>query len=384
MMRKAFLIVAAAMLGGILPIQAQEQTEEFTIATLNVDGLPDSFLGISINPHGPGDKYTPEIADYLLQKDYDLVGFQENFNYYDRLFPPLEASYQHDECKGKISLSHFALPFPYDGINLIWHNGIEGEHMQSVRWDDSYGLYNHANDELTKKGFRRYDFTLVGGSKVVVYNGHWDASDDDDEAEGKDGPDRRVRLKQWIQLRDTILNHLDERPVIVMGDVNSYYCRDSVKCHFIDFIEATGKAAVSDAWIELERNGEFPDMVEGIVTHDEGGRGWVRQGEMLDKILFINPTDGSRLTPLSYSVDSMTYVRSDAPDVPLGDHFPVAVTFRIENFGQGGQTAIREMNGATPAPSSSHEWYALDGTRLAGRPTAPGVYIHNRKKIVIR
>lgn len=54
---------------------------------------------------------------------------------------------------------------------------------------------------------------------------------------------------------------------------------------------------------------------------------------MLDKILFINPTDGSRLTPLSYSVDSMTYVRSDAPDVPLGDHFPVAVTFRIENFG---------------------------------------------------
>lgn len=105
------MIVAAAMMGGILPIQAQEQAEEFTVATLNVDGLPDSFLGISINPHGPGDKYTPEIADYLLQKDYDLVGFQENFNYYDCLFPPLEASYQYDECKGKISLSHFALPF---------------------------------------------------------------------------------------------------------------------------------------------------------------------------------------------------------------------------------------------------------------------------------
>ena len=140
MMRKFYLIVAAAMMGGILPIQAQEQAEEFTVATLNVDGLPDSFLGISINPHGPGDKYTPEIADYLLQKDYDLVGFQENFNYYDCLFPPLEASYQHDDCKGKISLSHFALPFPYDGINLIWHNGIEGEHTQSVRWHDSYGL----------------------------------------------------------------------------------------------------------------------------------------------------------------------------------------------------------------------------------------------------
>ena len=42
------------------------------------------------------------------------------------------------------------------------------------------------------------------------------------------------------------------------------------------------------------------------------------------------------------------------------------------------------IGGDWAAPSSSHEWYALDGTCLTGRPTAPGVYIHNRKKIVIR
>ena len=331
LMKKILHMAAVTILtGGVLPVLAQNQAEEFTVATLNVDGLPGDMIGIPINPDGPGEKYTPEIADYLLQKGWDFVGLQENFNYYDLLFPKLEASYEHDKCYGKISIEAFAVPFPYDGINLIWLNGIKGERTDSVCWADSYGVFDHANDALTNKGFRRYDLTLAGGSQVVVYNGHWDASEDKDELSGKDGPDRQVRLKQWMQLRDSIMEHLDERPVIVMGDANSYYCRDDVKQYFIDHIEASGKAKVADAWIELERNGEYPDVVEGPVVRDEGGHGWVRQGEMLDKILYINPTGGSKLTPLSYSVDSVTYMRSDAPETALGDHFPVAVKFRIE------------------------------------------------------
>ena len=67
-MKRLYLrILAAAMIiGSMLPQQAQGQTEEFTVATLNVDGLPDEVIGIPINPDGPGEKYTPEIADYLL------------------------------------------------------------------------------------------------------------------------------------------------------------------------------------------------------------------------------------------------------------------------------------------------------------------------------
>ncbi len=379
------LVVHAIFMGGILPLQAQERTEEFTVATLNVDGLPAKLLGISINPEGPGKKYTREIADYLLEKDYDLVGFQENFNFYDYLFPKLEINYKHDKCLGKILVENFSLPYPFDGINLIWHNGIVCDSTNSVRWSASNGIFDHSCDGLTRKGFRRYALTLMGGSQVVVYNGHWDASTDVDEKNGKDGPDRKARLKQWIQLRDTIMNNLDDRPVIVMGDANSYYCRDSIKHHFIDFIEASGKANVFDAWVELERNGEYPAMVEGTVTQDDGAKGWVRQGEVLDKILFINPTEGNRLTALSYGVDSVAFMRSDAPEVPLGDHFPVAVKFRIENISHGGEeTAIREMNGSSQKASLSQDWYMLDGTRLSRKPTAPGVYIYKRKKIVIR
>ena len=285
-MKKKYIMTAAAILmGGVLPMLAQEQAEEFTVATLNVDGLPSKLLGITINSDGPGEKYTSEIANYLLQKNYDFVGLQENFNYHDYLFPTLEENYQHDECYGKITLEYLVYPLPFDGINLLWRNGIEGERTDSVAWNDDYGVFGHSNDALTRKGFRRYDLSLTGGSQVVVYNGHWDASDDYDEAKGWDGKDREARLKQWIQLRDTIMNQLDKRPVIVMGDMNSYYCRDSVRHYFIDHIEATGKATVGDAWIELEHGGEYPVMVEGPVTRDEGRRGWVRQGEMLDKSL---------------------------------------------------------------------------------------------------
>ena len=270
-MKKTFVMTAAAILmGGVLPVLAQDQAEEFTVATLNIDGLPNTLLGFSINTDGPGEKYTPEIANYLLQKNYDFVGVQDNFNYHDYLFPTMEEKYQHDECYGKIALNYLTYPLPFDGINLLWRNGIEGQRTDSIAWNDAYGIFGHAYDALTKKGFRRYDLSLTGGSEVVVYNGNWDASDDYDEMKGWDSYDREARLKQWIQLRDTIMNRLDERPIIVMGDMNSYYCRDSVKHYFIDHIEATGKATVADAWIELERGGEYPEMVEDPSSATKG------------------------------------------------------------------------------------------------------------------
>lgn len=47
------------------------------------------------------------------------------------------------------------------------------------------------------------------------------------------------------------------------------------------------------------------------------------KGQTLDKIIYINPTGGLQLKPLSFSVDSATYVRPDGK-TPLGDHAPVS------------------------------------------------------------
>ncbi len=358
---------------------AQAQTEEFTVATLNVDGLPQKLI-IPVNPDGPGEKYTPEIADFLLNKKYDIIGIQENFNYYDYLFPKLDAAgYSHDRCYSKIELENFRYPYPNDGINAIWRKGIKGERTDSVAWTESYGIISHANDGLTNKGFRRYELTLDGGSQIVIYNGHWDASSDFDDMNGEDGPDRRVRMQQWRQMRDSILNHLDSRPVIIMGDANSYYCRDSIKLQVIDEIEDSGRAKVYDAWIEMEQGGIFPEMVEGVVFQDPGARGNVRKGEMLDKILFLNPTDGGKLTALTYRVDSVDYVRSDSTSAMLGDHFPVSVRFRIE--GAGKDTAIHEIQ---TDRQQQEAYYDLKGRRLDGLPSKKGIYIHRGKKIVVK
>ena len=374
---KNVVILATVWCCGVICVQAQNEAEEFTVATLNVDGLPAELL-VPVNPDGPGEKYTPEIADYLLNKNYDIVGFQENFNFYDLLFERLETTYLHDLCYGKMSFATLTIPFPYDGINLLWKKGISGERTDSVKWEKSYGLMDHASDELTNKGFRRYELTLKGGLQVVVYNGHFDASSEGDEVSGEDTPDRLVRMIQWRQLRDCILNNIDECPIIVMGDMNSYYCRDSIQHQFVEYIEGTGKANVFDAWVELEHNKEYPAMVEGPVTNDPGGHGYVRQGEMLDKILFINPVGGSRLTALSYRVDSVEYVRSDT-GAPLGDHFPVAVSFRIEPAGQS--SGISNCPLASESPNA---YFDLNGRQYASLPAKKGIYIFRGKRVVVK
>ena len=92
--------------------------------------------------------------------------------------------------------------------------------------------------------------------------------------------------------------------------------------------EQTGRAMVGDAWVTLERDGQFPAMVEGPVTSDPGSTTWALKGQTLDKIIYINPKGGPQLKPLSFSIDSATYVRADGK-TPLGDHAPVSAKFRF-------------------------------------------------------
>jgi hypothetical protein len=137
-------------------------------------------------------------------------------------------------------------------------------------------------------------------------------------------------MVQWRQLRDYILKHLDKRPVIVVGDLNTWYARDSVKSQFIDYINRTGRATVSDVWIEMERKGVYPDIIDGIVTRDPGSKDCSRSGEVLDKILYLNPKNGDRLTPVNVNIDETGYVKSDG-STPLGDHYPLSATFSVNS-----------------------------------------------------
>ena len=313
--------------------------EIFSVLTLNVDGLPKAIkiMGlykVTVNEDGPGAKYTSAIGQYIANMNYDFISVQENFNYDTQLSSPLSDNYDRDLWSGGLNTEKMTsdVRFMSDGLNAFWKKGITASMTDSVSWTASYGKFNHAWDDIVTKGFRRYDVTLAEGSQVVIYNMHMDAGDDEDEAKGLDGPDCRARMVQWRQLRDYIMAHLDKRPVIIMGDLNSWYERDSIKIQFIDEIQRTGRATASDVWIELVKNGNYPAIYDGIVTKDPGTIDWSRNGELLDKILYINPKGGSKLYPMSIFIDHDGYQKEDG--TPLGDHSPLSVTFKIKNQAQ--------------------------------------------------
>ena len=323
------LVLLSASLCAVCAFAQSNQT--FSVTTLNADGLPAKILFVSVNEEGPGEKYTKVISQYLTDHQSDFIGLQENFNFNDELYSVASSVYDRDEFSGNLDVATFnftTLKVPCDGLSAFWKKQHKAE-MERVAWNENYGKFDHSNDDLCTKGFRRYELTTENGIELRLYNMHMDASSDEDEAAGKDGPDRECRLKQWIQLRDDIMAHLDDKPVIVLGDMNSYYARDEVKANFIDAIEESGHATVSDVWIELQRNGEYPAHEEGPVMKDED-HGWFRKGETLDKILYINPIDATRrLRPITVNIDRTGYVREDGS--PLGDHFPLSASFVIED-----------------------------------------------------
>ena len=299
--------------------------ETFRVATLNVDGMPSTILFFDANTNGPGTKYTPLLSEYLAKMNVDFIGVQEDFNYDEELDTYLTDDYDHDEWSGGIltttgQMGWGNLKFPCDGLKAYWKKGMTLGSYNRVAWKESYGKFDHAWDDFVTKGFRHYQFRLPGGHEVEVYNMHMDATDM--EASYSDEPDRAVRLSQWRELRNYILDRMADRPIVVLGDFNTFYARDDVKRAFIDSIQSTRRATVGDVWIELDCDGFYPELRED----DEGW--WGAPGEKLDKVLYINPVGAPRLVPTGVTIH---YDCGKLPDgSSFGDHHPVSATFRIE------------------------------------------------------
>ena len=90
--------MAAIWLTSLMVAHAQE-AETFSIATLNVDGLPQKILVAKVNPDGPGGGGSVRIGRYLQKRGYDMVFMQEDFNYHEELTVPLEDDYQMDSWR---------------------------------------------------------------------------------------------------------------------------------------------------------------------------------------------------------------------------------------------------------------------------------------------
>ena len=350
-------MVAAALACGNLTVFGQQTDEQFSIATLNVDGLPKKILVVSINADGPGDAGTARIGKYLQKKGYDLVMLQEDFNYHDVLSVWLEDDYKMDEWSGAVGIDVQKIDFLHlqnhrfecDGLMGCWKKDLQVTPAVRTPWTHNFGKFSHNNDELVTKGFRRYDATLRGGKRIVVYNMHMDATLELDEDEGKAGPDHDARMAQWAQLKEDVLQNLDSRPIIIVGDMNSLYGRDEVKRDFIDAINDSGRGTVSDVWIELQRNGVYPSEKVTETTVDD---------ETLDKILYINPTMGTTIQPVAISIDRDGYLHDGKP---LGDHYPLAATFRVVSDRTVGVDALQNDSGE----GLNEKYYDMKGQRVS-------------------
>ncbi len=333
MKKERLLFFLILILLSSFTVKAQ-QDNQFSVVTLNADGLPKKILFFNVNAEGPGDDGTSRQGKYLLQKNYDIVCLQEDFNYHGVWTPWLEDTYEIDEWTGAIGID---LPgkkidflhaqnesFECDGLGAAWKNNLMVTSVERVKWNTSFGKFSHAGDELITKGFRRYEVTLPSGTQLLLYNMHMDASYLKDTKEGKDSMDLAARQSQWLQLKDDVLAHLDKRPIIIMGDMNSYYSRDHIKSNFIDEIAASGKGVASDVWVELAKDGNYPAPSTTIVYCESEDK--LLDGEALDKIIYINPTSGTKIKAKSFNIDLEGYKYNGKS---LGDHYPVSAIFEI-------------------------------------------------------
>ena len=61
-----------------------------------------------------------------------------------------------------------------------------------------------------------------------------------------------------------------------------------------------------------------------------------------------------------------------------------AARFFVEEPGQNGTTAIKELNTKTMQSVATEGWYSVNGVRLQGAPTQKGIYIKDGKKVVVK
>ena len=55
-------------------IKAQEVRKTFTACALNIDGLPQTMAGVTVNGDGPGSAGTQAIGEYIVKNGIDIVG----------------------------------------------------------------------------------------------------------------------------------------------------------------------------------------------------------------------------------------------------------------------------------------------------------------------
>jgi len=363
-MKKRILLIASLCMT-MLGVYAQ-RSYTFNAVALNVDGLPNSILGIEINPDGKEAAGATELCGILANSGWDIVGFSEDFNFHDELTAaPASTYYNFGEHGGKVSSTSNST----DGLGFACAKRFTLSGGSRTKWTSLYGgsgLFNvgdNGADGMINKGFRMYTVTFATGVAVDVYVLHMDAntadSDDDYDSNGRD-KNVVAREAQLKQLADDVVSKMktNKRPVIILGDTNCRYTREAVETGFINYINADSRFTIKDAWVEHMWGGTYPTYGTGSIMTDAYG---MQKGEVVDKIFYINTTD-SKLT-----LKANSYLHDES--VTVSDHKPVVVNF-----------TLTDPNGTAP----TEEDFTIDATGGTNAPTHAGNQVVNNTTYFVK
>ena len=305
-MKKRILLSCTALCCVVFGALAQ-RSYTFNAAALNVDGLPEKILGITINEGAPGSAGATTLCNTIANSGWAFCGFSEDFNYHSELTAaPASTYYNFGIHGGSVS----GLSNTTDGLGFACSKSFTMEGGTRVAWNTHYGETSDGADGLINKGFRVYTVSLATGVAIDVYVLHMDASDGD--------KDIAARESQLTQLATYIKNNHNNRPVIILGDTNCRYTREQLKTMFIDVINADSRFTIKDAWVEHMWGGTYPSYgSDAMMTHSYGDQ----KGEVVDKIFYINTT-ASNLT-----LKANSYLHDTS--IAVSDHYPVVVNFTL-------------------------------------------------------
>ena len=302
-------------------------SKTFTACALNIDGLPQTMAGVTVNGDGPGAAGTQTIGRYIVNKGIDILGLSEDFNYNGDLIVGLEKNYQMGTWRGRIDASGIisGLHYNTDGLMFLLKNqNSSGQDMSYsnetwVQWGQSLGGLSNGANENVDKGYRFYTVNLGDNVKIDVYILHMNTAENDAQI--------IVQDNQLTQLANAILANGDGRPKLIIGDTNCRYTRNKVVDNLITPLSASYD--IKDVWVEKFRNGTAPTYgSEALMVSDPNKSESYETGEIVDKIFYLNPKGGN----LSFTLDDLVFDANNYKKENgslLGDHVPVIATFTI-------------------------------------------------------
>jgi endonuclease/exonuclease/phosphatase family metal-dependent hydrolase len=256
----------------------------FTVLTYNVAGLPEIISSATT----PREASTKEIG--RLINAYDIVHVQEDFNYHAYL-------YDYGNVHPHRSSTSGGVPFG-DGLNSLSYFPFTD--FTRVTWRTRIN-----ENALTPKGFTYCRVRITDGVYVDVYNLHTNAE--------SDAASIAARADNLQQLSDFIVVNSDGNAVLVFGDTNGRYTRDSALNLLLN------RHGLIDPWITLVRHGSFPALGSPAIACEFANI--TDSCEIVDKIYYR----GSKYIQFSASDYHVLHNFVNAQGQQLSDHLPLTV-----------------------------------------------------------